>query len=312
MLRELFDRGKRIFIATRRQQGFTLLELIIVIAIIGVLVAISVPTFTGLIEKSREATDLANVRSAYAEVMIAAIQQDESSTFFDATVNQYKETVDLVQKKDGWDMDASKLNIGGISRSDKAHWKGDAKKGGTCTVIYDNDTGEVTLQWSGYTVKTNWQWHFTSGDKIEIRDSSVDQNSWPASAVPEFISAKYGTGQKVVVDQITEDKYPELAKWIKNGGGYEIGIIMTDTNGNVLADTDGRYIGTNKSDFEITLDMFEKANRRITEDQISKGTDVKIAIQFFKMNSGSVHGNGSTTMSNEEANELSNLFTFEE
>ena len=312
MLRELFDRGKRIFIATRRQQGFTLLELMIVIAIIGVLVAIAIPTFSGVLEKGREATDLANVRSAYAEVMIAAIQQDESSAFFDASVNQYKETVDLVQKKDGWDMDASKLNIGGISRSDKAHWKGDAKKGGTCTIIYDNDTGEVTLQWSGYTVKTNWQWHFTSGDKIEIRDSSVDQNSWPASAVPEFISAKYGTGQKVVVDQITEDKYPELAKWIKNGGGYEIGIIMTDTNGNVLADTDGRYIGTNKSDFEITLDMFEKANRRINEDQISKGTDVKIAIQFFKMNSGSVHGNGSTTMSNEEANELSNLFTFEE
>ena len=77
MLRELFDRVKRIFVATRRQQGFTLLELMIVIAIIGVLVAIAIPTFSGVLEKGREATDLANVRSAYAEVMIAAIQQDE-------------------------------------------------------------------------------------------------------------------------------------------------------------------------------------------------------------------------------------------
>lgn len=295
----------------RRCEGFTLLELIIVIAIIGVLVAIAMPTVTGVLEKGREATDLANVRSAYAEVMIAAIQQDTGSMFYDASVNQYKKTVDLTQKKDGWDMDASKLNIGGIPRTDTNHWKGDAKKGGTCTVIYDNDTGEVTLQWSGYTVKVNYQWHFLDGgNSIEIKDSSVLPYSWPASAVPEFISAKYGTGQKVVVDTITADKYPNLANWIKGGGGYEIGIIMTDTNGKVLADTDGRYIGKGKTEFEIKIDTFEAANRRVTT--FENGADVKIAIQFFKMNSGSNHNMGSTKMTDEEAAELERIFTVED
>ena len=38
----------------------------------AVLVAISIPIFTSQLEKSREATDLANIRAAYAEVMTAA------------------------------------------------------------------------------------------------------------------------------------------------------------------------------------------------------------------------------------------------
>ena len=37
--------------------------------LMAVLVAISIPIFTSQLEKSREATDIANVRSAYAEVV---------------------------------------------------------------------------------------------------------------------------------------------------------------------------------------------------------------------------------------------------
>jgi len=50
-------------------KGFTLAELLIVVAIIAVLVAVAIPVFTTQLEKSREATDIANVRSAYAALM---------------------------------------------------------------------------------------------------------------------------------------------------------------------------------------------------------------------------------------------------
>ena len=51
------------------KKGFTLAELLIVVAIIAVLTAIAIPVFTSQLERSREATDQANVRSAYATVV---------------------------------------------------------------------------------------------------------------------------------------------------------------------------------------------------------------------------------------------------
>ena len=53
------------------KKGFTLAELLIVVAIIAVLVAISIPIFSAQLEKAKEATDMANIRSAYAEVVAA-------------------------------------------------------------------------------------------------------------------------------------------------------------------------------------------------------------------------------------------------
>lgn len=47
----------------KSEGGFTLAELLIVVAIIGVLVAISIPIFTSQLERSREATDAANIRA---------------------------------------------------------------------------------------------------------------------------------------------------------------------------------------------------------------------------------------------------------
>ena len=46
----------------------------------AVLVAISIPIFTSQLEKAREATDLANVRAAYAEVVAAYIEDGQAHT----------------------------------------------------------------------------------------------------------------------------------------------------------------------------------------------------------------------------------------
>ena len=52
----------------KKKAGFTLSELLIVVAIIGVLVAISIPIFTQQIHKAEVATDWANVRSYYSQL----------------------------------------------------------------------------------------------------------------------------------------------------------------------------------------------------------------------------------------------------
>ena len=51
------------------KKGFTLAELLIVVAIIGVLVAISIPIFTAQLNKAKYAADEANARSIYAELV---------------------------------------------------------------------------------------------------------------------------------------------------------------------------------------------------------------------------------------------------
>ena len=75
------------------KKGFTLAELLIVVAIIAVLVAIAIPIFNTQLEKSREATDLANVRSAYAEVVAGYLVDGTSKTI----------SVAAQQKKAGWE-----------------------------------------------------------------------------------------------------------------------------------------------------------------------------------------------------------------
>lgn len=73
------------------KKGFTLAELLVVVAIIAVLVAIAIPIFTSQLEKSREAVDAANIRAAYAEVLSDKI-----------TGTTTEKKVKLTQTQEGW------------------------------------------------------------------------------------------------------------------------------------------------------------------------------------------------------------------
>lgn len=125
----------------QNKNGFTLMEMLIVIAIIAVLIAVAIPVFASQLEKSREATDLANVRSAYAQVSTEALLGDSEATV----------TVNLKQKQADW-QSLDPVNIGGIvhykDQGDTENWKGVAEPNGTCVVSYKEDYG-IILNWSG-------------------------------------------------------------------------------------------------------------------------------------------------------------------
>ena len=125
----------------RIRNGFTLMEMLIVIAIIAVLIAIAIPVFSSKLEKAREAADLANVRSAYAQVSAEALLGNSETTV----------TVDLKQKRADW-QSVDPVNIGGIvhykKQGDTDNWKGVAAPNGTCVVSYNENCG-IILTWSG-------------------------------------------------------------------------------------------------------------------------------------------------------------------
>ncbi len=52
----------------RKKQGFTLAELLIVVAIIAILVGIAIPIFSNQLEQSRRAVDMANARNIIAAI----------------------------------------------------------------------------------------------------------------------------------------------------------------------------------------------------------------------------------------------------
>ena len=52
----------------KRNRGFTLMEMLIVVAIIAVLAAVAIPVFNGSLHKAKVAADMANVLAYYAEL----------------------------------------------------------------------------------------------------------------------------------------------------------------------------------------------------------------------------------------------------
>ncbi len=52
------------------KKGFTLAELLIVVAILAILVAVSIPIFTSKLHDAKDSTDMANVRAAKAAAVV--------------------------------------------------------------------------------------------------------------------------------------------------------------------------------------------------------------------------------------------------
>ena len=61
----------------RNQKGFTLVELVVVIAILGILAAIAVPRFVNAIDEANVATDAANVKVLQAAVNMYFMEHNE-------------------------------------------------------------------------------------------------------------------------------------------------------------------------------------------------------------------------------------------
>ena len=132
------------------KKGFTLAELLIVVAIIAVLVAIAIPVFTSQLEKSRESTDAANIRAAYAEIMSEAVlgekiaaDKDYGVYLIKATTGSegsyvYQAFVTLKQQQADW-QNKSIETVGGVDITSSLSGVGAGKKV-TVTYTQGNDT----------------------------------------------------------------------------------------------------------------------------------------------------------------------------
>ncbi len=89
----------------RSKKGFTLAELLIVVAIIAVLVAIAVPLFVGSLQKAQKATADANIRAVRGTASVYLLDNTDT------------DKAEKLWPKDvkGWDVEATVSSTGTIT-----------------------------------------------------------------------------------------------------------------------------------------------------------------------------------------------------
>ena len=75
------------------KKGFTIVELVIVIAVIAILTAVMIPTFPGIVEKANESRALQEVKNAYtvalSEVLADGVLSETTYDYKENNVSVY-------------------------------------------------------------------------------------------------------------------------------------------------------------------------------------------------------------------------------
>lgn len=130
-----------------KQGGFTLIEMLIVVAIIAILVAVSIPLVNSSLERARESTDAANERSFKAVLLISFANgkydvTDGSATPFDVdTIYKYDAANGVIADKG----DTSVKTYGKSTKIDVVD--GINRKGQVLYGMVDSTTGSVLMMW---------------------------------------------------------------------------------------------------------------------------------------------------------------------
>lgn len=113
----------------KKEGGFTLIEMLIVVAIIAILVAVSIPLVNSALDKAQKATDAANERAAKASAAILV---------FD---NQLTDTAMY------YDIEAGEIVT--MPANPKTYGKCSEHKGGYLTAKLENK--KIMIEWAGCT-----------------------------------------------------------------------------------------------------------------------------------------------------------------
>lgn len=255
----------------RNRKGFTLAELLIVVAIIAVLVAISIPIFTSQMTKAKIAVDQSNVRSAKAAAAAEYMTNDESGTV--TYLYDGSKVINLKSSNSASDLSSltsllSKEGYGKADGKDNSKEETGAKgspKGGYVEVTIDGDkNNKISAEWVS-NISINKGNLTKKSLAQQLVDSNLDKSSvivFTASEGTTLDGSDSGSGKGSLVnlfegysnlkiidlskadlkhgDALLFDQLPSSVEEIVlpkvEKGGYNIVGKWYDENGNLLPD----------------------------------------------------------------------------
>lgn len=203
------------------KKGFTLAELLIVVAIIAVLVAIGIPVFTSQLEKSREAADAANIRAQYAQVIAEAITSDRDVNIDGQDFGK----IELRQKQADWQTEALQSSLKNFATII-------GKPGTQAWVEYKSDTETAYIKFEEKNTENN------SGSN-QANNLLTNSNFSNGGTGWEMINGSFENG-KAVLNSSWQDNVLKQSITMQENKTYKIAIDIESCGADLVVKVTNR------------------------------------------------------------------------